>query len=127
MGVTNILCNVIHEGEQMGQFYGLTQYLDRAMIICRNPQPPFLFDVIVPNFPYYFQFLIEKDPKLFRYYIQDYRLILPYRPPRKIEQIDIETIYGYIQNIIVDQIQSLRSEFQAKIEEVKQVMKNASK
>ncbi|QJF12331.1 hypothetical protein ARV3_gp18 [Acidianus rod-shaped virus 3] len=80
-----------------GEAYGFSQYLSQAIILFRTTDNGAIYQIFIPNFSYYFEFLVEKDPKTKAPMVSDYRIIYP--APVKISdsQIMKELIQDYLQ------------------------------
>ncbi len=76
-GLVKTFIDMVRPLEQLGQIYGLTSYLENAIILVRNSDFPMLVEVFIPNFLFYFQFMIERDPKTLQMFITDVNVVYP--------------------------------------------------
>ncbi|AFV51248.1 hypothetical protein D878_gp21 [Sulfolobales Mexican rudivirus 1] len=76
-GLVKSFVDLVRPLEQLGQIYNLTHYLEDAIIIVRNSTYPMLVEVFSPHFLFYFQFIIERDPKTLQTFITDVNVIYP--------------------------------------------------
>ncbi len=76
-GLVKTFVDMIRPLEQLGQIYNLSHYLEDAIILIRNSDYPMLVEVFIPNFLFYFQFIIERDPKTFQMFITDVNVVYP--------------------------------------------------
>ncbi len=82
-GLVKSFVDKIRPLEQLGQIYGLSHYLENAIIIVRNSDYPLLVEVFIPNFLFYFQFMIERDAKTLQTFITDINVVYPINQPPK--------------------------------------------
>ncbi|CAI44176.1 hypothetical protein ARV1_gp21 [Acidianus rod-shaped virus 1] len=80
-GPVRLIVDKIRELEMLGQAYGFSQYLPQSIIVYRAGETAVLYQVFIPTFTYYFEFLIEKDPKTKAPYISDFRIVYPTPTP----------------------------------------------
>ncbi|AZI75920.1 hypothetical protein SBRV1_gp31 [Sulfolobales Beppu rod-shaped virus 1] len=76
-GGVRLLVDKVRELESVGQLYGMSKYLASSIITQRSRNFPMLFDVIIPGFLFYFQFLLDQDKKTGQIYVADYRIVYP--------------------------------------------------
>ncbi len=81
MGPARILLDQIRTAESQGQIVGLSRYLNDAIIVVRNIQYPMLIEVFIPQFLFYFQFVISQDEKTKQIYIEDINVVYPVAQP----------------------------------------------
>ncbi len=81
MGPARILLDQIRTAEAQGQIVGLSRYLNDAIIVVRNIQYPMLIEVFIPQFLFYFQFMIAQDEKTKQIYIEDINVVYPVAQP----------------------------------------------
>ncbi|MCY0851056.1 hypothetical protein [Sulfuracidifex metallicus] len=95
-GPVRLIVDKLKELEMMGQAYGFSQYLSKSIILYRMTENGALYQIFIPDFPYYFEFLVEKDQKTMMYQISDYRIVYP--APVKISDSQIlkELIQDYL-------------------------------
>ncbi len=86
-GLVKTFVDMVRPLEQLGQIYGLTRYLEDAIIIVRNSTFPMLIEVFIPNFLFYFQFIVERDPKTLQMFITDINIVYPITTPPKTPDI----------------------------------------
>jgi hypothetical protein len=82
-GLVKTFVDMVRPLEQLGQIYNLSHYLEDAIIIVRNSTFPMLIEVFIPGFLFYFQFLVERDPKTLQMFIVDINVIYPITTPPK--------------------------------------------
>ncbi len=80
-GLVKSFVDMVRPLEQLGQFYGLTRYLENAIILVRNTDFPMLVEVFIPDFLFYFQFIIARDPKTLQTFIADVNVVYPITTP----------------------------------------------
>ncbi|ALG96887.1 hypothetical protein AZ268_gp19 [Acidianus rod-shaped virus 2] len=95
-GPVRFIIDKLRELEMRGEAYGFSQYLSQSIILHRVTENGALYQIFIPSFPYYFEFLVEKDPKTMALQISDYRIVYP--APVKISdsQIMKELIQDYL-------------------------------
>ncbi len=76
-GLVKTFVDMVRPLEQLGQIYNLSHYLEDAIIIVRNSSFPMLVEVFIPDFLFYFQFIIERDPKTLQMFITDVNVVYP--------------------------------------------------
>ena len=76
-GIVRLAIDKIRELENRGQIYGFSKYLPNSVIVMKTTDFPFLVDVYIPNFTFYFQFSIIKDEKTKQIYVDDFRVVYP--------------------------------------------------
>ncbi len=81
MGPVRVLLDQIHTAESQGQIVGISRYLNDAIIVARNIQYPMLIEVFIPQFLFYFQFMIAQDEKTKQIYIEDINVVYPIAQP----------------------------------------------
>ncbi len=81
MGPARVLLDQIRTAEAQGQIVGLSRYLQDAIIVVRNIQYPMLIEVFIPQFLFYFQFVISQDEKTKQIYIEDINVVYPVAQP----------------------------------------------
>ncbi len=82
-GLVKTFIDMVRPLEQLGQVYGLSRYLEDAIIIIRNSDFPMLVEVFIPDFLFYFQFMIERDKKTLQMFITDVNVVYPVTTPPK--------------------------------------------
>ncbi|QJF12360.1 hypothetical protein QIT29_gp14 [Metallosphaera rod-shaped virus 1] len=95
-GPVRLIIDKLKELEMRGEAYGFSQYLPKSIILYRASENSILYQVFIPSFPYYFEFLLEKDEKTKALQISDYRVVYP--APVKISDSQIlkELIQDYL-------------------------------
>ncbi len=82
-GLVKTFVDMVRPLEQLGQIYNLSHYLEDAIILIRNSDFPMLVEVFIPGFLFYFQFMVERDPKTFQMFITDINVVYPITAPPK--------------------------------------------
>ncbi len=81
MGPARVLLDQLRTAETQGQIVGLTRYLENAIIVSRNVQFPMLVEVFIPEFLFYFQFMLSQDEKTKQIFIEDINVVYPVAQP----------------------------------------------
>ncbi len=81
MGPARVLLDQLRTAETQGQIVGLSRYLENAIIVSRNVQFPMLVEVFIPDFLFYFQFMLSQDEKTKQVFIEDINVVYPVAQP----------------------------------------------